>query len=276
MASYGVSGIYEFINTNGVFSVYPTTFAGASYPVGLAFNSAGDLFEADSGSGYINEFINKNGVLSTTPTAFAFDLNRPVGLAFDSAGDLFEADYGGARINEFIDNNGVLSTNSTLFASGLNGPAGLAFSPPPPGPLTVTKLQAKVNLNPARKNIDTCSLTASPALESGFNVANQPVMVDVGWVQEYFTLNAKGIGKGSGKSCKLSYTKKTEVWTLTASMKNGSWATLWAEYGATNTTTPKAGVTVQMPVLVVIGTNRFATEQSLLYKATAGKSGTLR
>jgi hypothetical protein len=274
------SKINEFINNNGVLSTNPTLFAsGFSSPVALAFNSAGDLFETDQAGGKINEFINNDGVLSTNPTLFASGLSFPYGLAFNSAGDLFEADWGSNTINEFINNNGVLSTNPTLFASGLSGPLGLAFSPLPspiPGPLTVKKLQAKVNLNPSKSDIDTCSLTASPALESGFSVANQTVTVNVGNAVASFTLNAKGSSKSSTNSCKLTYAKKTEVWTLTALMKKGSWATPWAEYGVTNATTPEAGVTVKMPVTVTIGTNTFATDESLLYKATAGKSGTLK
>jgi uncharacterized repeat protein (TIGR03803 family) len=146
----------------------------------------------------------------------------------------------------------------------------------PPGPLTIKKLQAKVNLNPAKWDIDTCSLTASPALESGFSVANQTVTVDVGGAQATFTLNAKGSSKSSTNSCKFTYAKKTKLWTLTASMKKGSWAIPWAAYGVINATTPKAGLTVTMPVLVTVGTNTFATEDSLLYKATAGKTGTLK
>ena len=41
-----------------------STFASGLYPMGLAFNGAGDLFEADS-SGNIYEFINNNGTLSS-------------------------------------------------------------------------------------------------------------------------------------------------------------------------------------------------------------------
>ena len=185
------------------------------------------------------------------------------------AQNLFEADNG--KINEFVNNDGVLSTNPTLFASGLDVPVGLAFSP---GPLTVTKLQATVNFNPAKSDIDTCRLTATLGLESGFSVTNQPVTVDIGGARESFTLNAKGRGITSADTCKLSYTRKTKLWTLTASLKKGSWATVWATYGVTNATTAKAGVTVTMPVALTIGTAAFAGEESLTYKATADKSGT--
>jgi len=274
-ADFGGTAINEFVNNDGVLSTNPTLFAsGLSGPGGLVFDSAGDLFEADSDSNKINEFINNDGVLSTNPTLFASGLSDPaLGLVFDSAGDLFEADFGGNKINEFINNDGVLNTNPTLFASGLNAPTGLAFSP---GALTVEKFQAKVNLNPAKSDIDTCSLTANLGLESGFSVTNQPVTVDVGGVQESFTLNAKGRGVTSADTCKLSYTKNSKLWTLTASLKKGSWATAWAQYGVTNADTPKGGLTVTLPVGVTIGGEAFSGGKSLTYKATADKSGSLK
>jgi uncharacterized repeat protein (TIGR03803 family) len=173
----------------------------------------------------------------------------------------------------------VTLVGSTLYGmtfSGGTSNLGVIFSLTLPGPLTVKKLQAKVNFNPAKSDMDTCNLTASPALESGFSVTNQTVTVDIGDAQATFTLNAKGSSKSATNSCKFTYARKTKVWTLTASMKKGSWATPWAVYGVTNATTLKAGVTVKMPVTVTIGTNAFATEESLTYKATAGKSGTLK
>jgi sugar lactone lactonase YvrE len=97
-----------------------STFAvGLSIPAGLAFNSAGDLFESDYGSGNIYEFT-PGGARSV----FASGLNDPSGLAFNSLGDLFEADYGSDLIYEFTP-GGVQST----FASGPGfGAAGLAFN----------------------------------------------------------------------------------------------------------------------------------------------------
>ncbi|HVM60706.1 MAG TPA: choice-of-anchor tandem repeat GloVer-containing protein [Verrucomicrobiae bacterium] len=161
---------------------------------------------------------------------------------------------------------------STLSTNFLGTVFRLALS----GPLTVKKLQARVNLNPTKIDMDTCSLTASPALEPGFSVTNRLVTVDIGGAQESFTLNAKGSSKSPTNSCILSYAKNTKVWTLTASMKYGSWATQWETYGVTNATTSKIGVTVTLPVTVVISNQTFATETTLNYKAAFDKSGTLR
>ena len=68
--------IFEF-TPGGVRSTFAT---GLFQPIGLAFNSAGDLFEADVGSGNIFEFT-PGGVRST----FATGLNGPAWLAFGPA-----------------------------------------------------------------------------------------------------------------------------------------------------------------------------------------------
>ena len=83
----------------------------------LAFNSAGDLFVSDSGSGCIYEFT-RNGLRST----FASGLGSPTFLTFNRAGDLFVPDFYSGNIYEFTP-SGVKST----FASGLDSPNGLAF-----------------------------------------------------------------------------------------------------------------------------------------------------
>jgi sugar lactone lactonase YvrE len=92
---------------------------------GLAFDSAGNLFAADSGDQTIYKFaLDGTRTVFVGPTAFAQDTG-PVGLAFDSAGNLFvstEGDPGNDTILEFTP-SGVEST----FATGLTTPRGLAF-----------------------------------------------------------------------------------------------------------------------------------------------------
>ena len=119
VSTAGSGTIYEF--TPG--GVQSTFASGLGYAYGLAFNSAGDLFEADADSGHfgngtIYEFT-PGGVQSTFASGFA----ALRGLAVNSAGDLFVADYGSGTIYEFTP-GGAKST----FASGLTGPVGLAFN----------------------------------------------------------------------------------------------------------------------------------------------------
>jgi hypothetical protein len=74
------SNIYEF-TTNGTRSTFAT---GLNNPIGLAFDSSGNLFETDAGSGSVYKFTT-NGTQSTV----ASGLNHPWDLAFDSVGELF-------------------------------------------------------------------------------------------------------------------------------------------------------------------------------------------
>ena len=111
-------GYITGITPGGVKSTFASGLGG---PEGLAFDSAGDLLEADYSSGNIYEFT-PGGAKST----FASGLDNPAGLAFNSAGNLFVADQVSGNIYEFTP-GGVQST----FASGLDNPVGLAFQPVP-------------------------------------------------------------------------------------------------------------------------------------------------
>jgi hypothetical protein len=88
-------------------------------PSGLAFDSAGNLYVANSGASTIEKFTT-NGVGSVFASS---GLNYPVGLAFDSAGNLYVANNSGYTIEKFT-TNGV----GSLFAStGSGSPYALAF-----------------------------------------------------------------------------------------------------------------------------------------------------
>src|SRR6266487_3041490 len=108
--------IYKFA-PDGTWSTFAT---GLTAPQGLAFDSAGNLFEADFG-GTIYKFA-PDGTRST----FATGLNAPQGLAFDSAGNLFAAEYAGDIQNGTIYKFAPDGTRST-FATQLTDPLGLAF-----------------------------------------------------------------------------------------------------------------------------------------------------
>ena len=97
---------------------------GLNYVRALAFDKAGDLFEADCFSGTIFEFINHGGTLSSSPVSFAANLNNPGAMAFNQAGDLFVASDMGNFIYEFA----AGSTTPDIYVNtGLSSPQGLAF-----------------------------------------------------------------------------------------------------------------------------------------------------
>jgi DNA-binding beta-propeller fold protein YncE len=94
-----------------------TTFAtGLSEPSGLAFDSAGDLFEGDQSSGNIYEWVGAG----STRTTFASGLNQPGPMAFNTAGDLFVIVNG--ELDEFSPAGIILNT-----ISGFSSAGGLAF-----------------------------------------------------------------------------------------------------------------------------------------------------
>jgi hypothetical protein len=162
---------------------------------------------------------------------------------------------------------GGTTTTYNVFAVGWGGASAL----------TIVKETAKLNF--AKTNADSCAFTGTLALETGLSLTNAAVTVEVGGADASFTLDAKGKGRGvsTNGTCKLSYKKKTKLWTFTAKLKSGSWATQWETYGLSNvTTTAKAGVPVTLPVTLVIGDEGFYGEKTLHYKAKAGKSGSAK
>ncbi len=69
------------VAADGTVSTNPVVFAKGLSPVGLAFDRAGSLYEADLG-GVINKFLFSNGTLSTNPVAIVTNLSAPAYLAF--------------------------------------------------------------------------------------------------------------------------------------------------------------------------------------------------
>ena len=191
-ADYGSGNIYEF-TTNGTRSTFATTAAvglafdsagvlfdatidGDIYEIkpggkkttfasglgglfGLAFNSAGNLFTLDIGSGKVYE-ITPGGVVST----FASGFSNARGLAINSAGNLFVANYGSSNIVE-ITPDGV----TNLFASGIETPTAIAFQPGPPA-LTIAL------------TAPDAVLISWPSPSAGFVLEQNTVLGTTNWV----------------------------------------------------------------------------------------------
>ena len=119
----------------GMRSVFagPSAFLPNQGPIGLAFNSAGNLLvsTSDNTNGQIFEFA-PNGAETTFATGLT---NNPRGLAFDSVGNLFVAEVGPTGPGDILKftPGGV----ETFFATpvgrpqGDGGPEFLAFPAPP-------------------------------------------------------------------------------------------------------------------------------------------------
>src|SRR6266478_3712430 len=118
----GFNGSIDEFTPNGVRSIFAS---GLTSPFALAFDSGGNLFVADSGSGTVYKFT-PTGV----HTAFASGLTTPFALAFDSGGNLFVADGGDPWDCPPVDGAVYKFTPTglrSIFASGLTYPNGLAI-----------------------------------------------------------------------------------------------------------------------------------------------------
>jgi uncharacterized protein (TIGR03437 family) len=104
----------------------PAAAAQLSGPVGIALDSAGNLYIADSGNNCIRKVTASTGIISTVVGGgiglSAGTLNGPVGLALDSAGDIFIADLKNKRIAKYIPGGNPPVKN--FAGNGANGFAG--------------------------------------------------------------------------------------------------------------------------------------------------------
>lgn len=118
---------YEITILSNNFTYFGVFTTNVNSPWGLAFDSSGILFVANSGTtGLYQNSISKfatNGTRTTFATSPS-GLNKPCGIAFDSAGNLFVANSGAGNILKFTPAGSV-----SVFASGLNAPTSIAIYP---------------------------------------------------------------------------------------------------------------------------------------------------
>ena len=138
--------------------------------------------------------------------------------------------------------------------------------------LDITQLQLKPNF--AKRNADSCTLTAAFVPNANFSATNQLVTIDIGDALVDFKLNKTGHGTGTNGTCTVSYNKR-RGWTIAFSLKAGAWHQAWTNYDVLNATIKK-GIPIQMPVVVLIGQDAYAGDQPLIYTATTNKSGTAK
>ncbi|MEO7919770.1 MAG: hypothetical protein ABIT01_09930, partial [Thermoanaerobaculia bacterium] len=124
----------------------PATAAKLNFPAGVALDSSGNIFIADSGNNRIRK-VSATGVITTVAgngtkgssgdggPATAAALANPTGVAVDSAGSIFIAETDGHRIRK-VSAAGVISTlagTGTPAFSGDGGPATTAALDKPSG-----------------------------------------------------------------------------------------------------------------------------------------------
>ena len=115
MANEGSSNSIVKFDTSGHGTVF-SQYGGTEYPIGVAFDRSGNLYDADNGQ-FIQEF-DANGYNSRFATISIAD---PRGIGLDSSGNLYVANYGAGNIVKF-DATGT----PTNFAFPYGVPVGLA------------------------------------------------------------------------------------------------------------------------------------------------------
>ena len=123
------------------------TSAGLSYPNGVAVDSTGNLYIADTGNNRIRKVTAATGIITTVAgnddwnggdgdAATLAVLNSPLGVSVDSAGNVYIADTGNNRIRKVAAINGIITTvagNSTIGEGGDGGLTTLASLNNPTG-----------------------------------------------------------------------------------------------------------------------------------------------
>lgn len=106
-------------------------------PGGLAFDTAGNLYIADTDHQIVRE-VNLAGIITTVAgtgeqgfsgdggAATSADLDSPVGVAVDASGNIYIADTHNQRIREVV--NGVINTIAGTGTAGFSGDGGAAAS----------------------------------------------------------------------------------------------------------------------------------------------------
>ena len=99
-----------------------TTGTALSGPDGVAVDSAGNVFIADTAANEIL-MVSPSGAVTQLATAASPNFNSPDGIAVDSHGNVYVADTNNNLVREIVASNGVVSSSSPVITLNDNGAA---------------------------------------------------------------------------------------------------------------------------------------------------------
>ena len=108
-----------------------TLTTGLSIDQGVAVDTMGNVYVADTGHNEVKELMAVNGLIPPNPTinVLGSGFNGPKGLAVDAKGDVFVADFYNNAVKQIVAVNGVIPAgNPTIntLGSGFSHPASVA------------------------------------------------------------------------------------------------------------------------------------------------------
>jgi uncharacterized protein (TIGR03437 family) len=155
----GLAMVLKISAATGVISVFAgnglSRFAGdgglavgasLSSPQGLAFDSAGDLFIADSGNHRVRE-VTPAGIITTVAgggnggdggLATQAGIEGPQGVVLDKSGNLYFVDYGANLVRMVSASTGIISTLAGTSSGGFTGDGGPATQATLSNPSSIT------------------------------------------------------------------------------------------------------------------------------------------
>ena len=142
ISTYAGSGVEGFLGDGG-----PATKAQLNFPAGIALDSAGNLFIADSSNSRVRK-VTPAGIISTYAgngnvvysgdgvAATTTAVDRPEGVTVDSNGNLYISETSDSRIRR-VDTAGIITTiaGQTKKTSGFSGDGGPATAATLAGPI---------------------------------------------------------------------------------------------------------------------------------------------